>query len=239
MLGTTIWRTLVDLTYPPRCLICLRPPRFRCDWCCETCHEAIFAAREERCPRCAARVGPYSVRDARCSLCRNEALPFDAATCLGFYDGLLMKAVSRLKHARNEGLADRLGQRWAALRRPVFEAFAADVVVPVPLHWWKRIYRGYDQSLALGRALAAELGVPCRPRLLRRIRWTEEQKRKSRPERLVNVKGAFRGRREVAGLRVLVVDDVMTTGATARAAAQALKASGACFVAVAVLARPG
>src|SRR5205823_5857562 len=113
-----------------------------------------------------------------------------------------------------------------------------DVVIPVPLHWFHRLRRGYNQSEALARELAAALGVPCRPRWLRRARLTRKQHHSlSREERRANVHDAFRARHAdaVRGRHVLLVDDVMTTGSTAHEAARPLRAAGAAQITVAVL----
>jgi ComF family protein len=113
------------------------------------------------------------------------------------------------------------------------------VVVPVPLHWWRHWRRGYNQAETLARAVAAGLGLPCWPRCLRRIRNTPQQTLQSSPtSRQANVHGAFAPRPgyRMAGKRVLLVDDVLTTGATASEAARALRRGGAGSVAVAVLA---
>jgi predicted amidophosphoribosyltransferase len=109
----------------------------------------------------------------------------------------------------------------------------------VPLHWRRRLARGYDQSAALARGLAARLGLPCATAVLRRIRNTPMQTLQTASGRPGNVRGAFRPRRPGAlqGKAVLLMDDVMTTGSTANEAARALRESGAGRVVVAVLAR--
>jgi ComF family protein len=120
------------------------------------------------------------------------------------------------------------------------QLMAADpqVVVPIPLHWRRRWTRGYNQSEAVARALAERLGLPCRPGWLVRIRPTQYQPTVSATARWENVRGAFRVgfRAAVRGVRILLVDDVLTTGATADAAATALTKAGTAQVAVAVLA---
>jgi ComF family protein len=114
-----------------------------------------------------------------------------------------------------------------------------EVVVPVPLYWLRRLTRGYNQSAAVAGGVARVLGLPCRPRWLRRVRNTPKQVGQSLAARQENVRGAFRARRRapLAGRSVLLVDDVMTTGATLGEAARALRAAGAARVAVAALAR--
>jgi ComF family protein len=151
---------------------------------------------------------------------------------------LLRDVILRLKHLQGDMLAELAGELWAEHAGPALRDAHADVVVPIPLHWWRRWRRGYNQSLALARGMAARLYIPCRPRLLRRIRNTPLQTQQAPSVRPVNVRGAFRaGRRGLAGKTVLLVDDVMTTGSTVNEAARVLRAAGAVRVIVAVLAR--
>jgi ComF family protein len=158
---------------------------------------------------------------------------------MGPYEGRLREVVLRLKHHSGEGLAELLGELWVDQARQAFQAAQADVVVPVPLHWWRRWRRGYNQSVALALGTSGRLGLPCHPGWLRRIRHTPHQTYLSAAARRDNVRGAFRAR-PAAGLKdrtVLLIDDVMTTGATVGEAARALRDAGARRVVVAVLAR--
>jgi ComF family protein len=133
-----------------------------------------------------------------------------------------------------------MGVVWGAERRAALGALAVDLVVPVPLHWWRRWRRGYDQGAALARGLAGRLGLPCASCLCR-TRHTPRQAEQTPSARRDNVRGAFRtsARAPVKGKSVLLVDDVMTTGSTATEAARALRDAGAARVVVAVLARAG
>jgi ComF family protein len=160
---------------------------------------------------------------------------------LGPYDGILRDAVLRLKNRTGEGLAELLGELWAARDAEQFRALAANAIVPVPLHWWRRWRRGYNQSAALARGLAAHLKIPCFPTGLRRLRNTPDQTIQSPSGRRDNVRGAFQVRRglQIQGQTILLIDDVMTTGATAHEAARALRAAGAARVVAAALARAG
>ncbi len=131
-----------------------------------------------------------------------------------------------MKNAHYEGLAELMGERWAELHRDRFTALKVDAVVPVPLHWRCRLKRGYNQSAALAYGLTSTLHLPLRRWWLRRIRNTPSQKALPATQRQENVKGAFRAwdSPQLRGAHVLLVDDVMTTGATANEAARALKA---------------
>jgi ComF family protein len=184
-------------------------------------------------------VGPFGVADGRCPNCRQQGFAFASALRLGEYDGLLRRAVLRLKDRRGEGLAEVIGERWAQRAGGTFRALNVNGIVPVPLHFWRRMLRGYNQSAAFARGLGRGLGIACVSGSLRRVRHTPRQTGQTAARRRHNVRGAFAVRRgaAVAGRSLLLVDDVMTTGATADEAARALRAAGAARVAVAVLAR--
>ncbi len=166
-------------------------------------------------------------------LCRNGRRGFDEAFCYGAYEGTLRKLIHLFKYSGMRGLEKPLGALLAAAL-PGDRQF--DAVVPVPLHWRRRWQRGFNQSELLGKIIARRRGIPL-IRALRRCSATRAQAGLSNAQRRENVAGAFRARRRLAGLRILLVDDVMTTGATVGACAQALKKSGAKSVSVLSLAR--
>lgn len=163
---------------------------------------------------------------------------FERVICLGPYDGLLRELILRLKQAAGEGVAEVLGQLWVEHSRDRLRELGGDFVIPVPLHWRRRWARGYNQSAILADCLARNLGLPCRPRWLRRIRFTPSQTEQSASTRRDNVRDAFRACPHPAlkGRTVLLVDDVVTTGSTASEAARALRNAGAGQVVVAALA---
>jgi ComF family protein len=143
-----------------------------------------------------------------------------------------------MKKGSGEALAEAMGDLWAAESEGRIRGLQADVVIPVPLHWWRRWRRGYNQSETLARAVARRLSLPCRPLWLRRVRHTPLQTLQSPSARHANVRGAFLSRRSanLRGRIVLLIDDVLTTGSTCSEAARALKAAGAARIVVAVLA---
>ncbi len=228
-----------DLVYPGHCMLCGRslPPNL--EHFCGVCRLDVFTDPHEVCPRCAGTVGPFGAVAGRCGACREEAFAFERAMRLGAYEGLLREVILRLKHRTAEGLAELLGECWAEQAAAQFAALGVEVLVPVPLHWMRRWQRGYNQSAALAHGLSVKLRLPCQPSWLRRIRNTPRQTSQTTAGRKANVRGAFRVRRSAAvkGRAILLVDDVMTTGATAGEAARALRAGGAARVVVAALAR--
>jgi ComF family protein len=230
---------LVHLVYPPYCLLCEKALEGDSSPLCPICEGELFHDPWHTCPRCAGTIGPFANVQDGCPACREESHHFDRTFRLGQYEGLLRDVVHRLKYSAGESLAELLGQRWAQRDGEAMRDEGIDLIVPVPLHFLRRWRRGYNQSAALAYGLARELRLPCLPWSLRRTRYTPYQTRQSFAGRRDNVRGAFawRDSRSLGGQCVLLVDDVLTTGATASEAAGALKAAGAWRVVVATLAR--
>ncbi len=222
--------------FPPTCLACGRAgPGTH-----PICPECVFVLSDdphEVCPRCSSTVGPHVDASAGCGRCVDEAFAFERVTRLGGYDGALRDAVLTIKSLGGELLAYRLGELFGAARRETLLASTPDVIIPVPAHWRRRWARGYNPCDEIASGLSARLGVPTRLNLLRRTRFVPKQTDTAGgAERRRNPAGSVRCRRGVPGLRVLLVDDVLTTGATCHAAASALFTAGAAQVSVAVLA---
>jgi ComF family protein len=238
-LGRELTRGLIQLLYPGSCVVCGQPLPPDLDHFCLRCRDALTTDPHATCPRCAGTVGPFVALEGGCTSCRDDSFHFDSAVRLGPYVGPLREVILRLKHGSGEGIAELLGELWAAHAEPRLRDLRADAIIPVPLHWLRHWRRGYNQSEALARALSERLQVPCRPRWLRRIRNTPQQTSQSPIARVENVRGAFHGRPhpELRGKTILLVDDVLTTGSTASEAARALRQAGARKVVVAVLAR--
>ena len=169
-----------------------------------------------------------------CGGCRRRSPPWESMVAAYLYAPPMVGVVRALKFGRGEHLGEALAVSLAARCRA--SAAAIDLVTPVPLAWMRLFARGYNQAEAIARPLARELGLPCR-RLLRR-RPRRRQALLSRVERRRNLRGAFSSRPPPSpGARVLLVDDVMTSGATLEAATAALLRAGAGAVVVAVAAR--
>ena len=171
----------------------------------------------------------------RCGLCRLGLQGFDAVYSYGSYEGPLRELVHLFKYGGVTPLARTFG-RFMIQALPRETAF--DVVVPMPLHWFKKWQRGFNQSDLLAREVGRKWNVPVR-NVIRRKKATRPQSGLTNAKRRANMQGAFgmpRGR-SLAGMRVLLVDDVVTTGATASACARVLKRAGAAHVALLALAR--
>jgi len=179
-------------------------------------------------------VNPFPLDDeGLCGLCRRGLTGFDAAYTFGSYEDELRQLIHLYKYAGIQTLARPLGKLMVTAL-PRDRSF--DVIVPMPLHWIKLWRRGFNQSELLARAVSRRWNVPLK-RLVRRTRNTGAQAGLSNAKRRENVSSAFRASDQVKGKRVLLVDDVMTTGATAGACARALKRAGAVHVTLLTLAR--
>lgn len=190
------------------------------------------------CRGCQQSVNEPSALDGRgyCGSCRREPPAFSCAWSSGPYDGSLRRLIHLLKY---DGVRPLAGVMAARLETGFHALGGADLIVPAPLHWRRGFKRGFNQSALIARSLGRRLGVRCERRLLVRVRATPSQAGLSRPERRRNLRGAFRVRRSesVQEKTVLLVDDVMTTGATLNACAKALERAGAKEVRALVVAR--
>lgn len=193
--------------------------------------ELALAARDVLlAPRCAGCGEPGSWF---CVSCRDECEPIAhdgrlALRAAGAHAGPLRAAVRRLKYGGEPGLAEDLGALVAVeLARDLARGVTIDAIVPVPLHRSRAMARGYDQAALLARAVAARTALPLRPSL-HRIRAGRPQMELDRAARAANIRGAFVAEAgSLRGLRVALIDDVATTGATLGDAAAAARAAGA------------
>ena len=214
---------LREVSRVPVCASCITAPTpLISNYVCADCHTPFLNAF------------PLDA-NGRCGLCRRGLTAFDAAYSYGEFDGPLRKLIHLFKYGRLKPLAAPLGKMLAAaLPRDC----RYDVVVPMPLHWRRGWERGFNQSELLARVVGAKFGVPVR-KAVGRKRRTPPQAGLTNAQRRLNVAGAFVCKKQssVRDRHVLLVDDVLTTGATASACAGALKRAGAKRVTVVTLAR--
>jgi ComF family protein len=174
-----------------------------------------------------------------CLLCRRGVYAFELARSYGVYDTPMVRAITLLKYQAVTPLGGWFAARLAELAAREPQALAADVVVPVPLHPTRLRERGYNQAELIARPLARRLRLPLRSYLLVRTRPRPDKLKLSRQERWRSVRGAYALRQgsRVDNLRVLLVDDVFTTGATLDACSRALRQAGAARVVALTAAR--
>jgi ComF family protein len=220
----------LDLIFPARCGSCDAPGEAPF---CGVCADTLLPL-PPGCPVCAAPEDEALLpllRPRRCAHCRERAPAFVLAAAPYLHGGALAEAIHRLKYERREDLGPSLAVLFEACAVP-----KSDLLVPIPLHPSRLRERGYDQARLLADGAAKRWRLPVAALLLR-IRPTGQQVGRDRAARERNVRGAFAAGGSVLGLRICLIDDVLTTGATASAAAEALLGAGAARVEVRTLAR--
>ena len=209
---------LFDLLFPPRCVACQQPG----SWLCATCQATIEPIQPPYCGRCGRPLTSAGWSIPRsCPMCMRGPFWLDGIRAVAYHEGVLRTAIHCLKYRNHQALAEPLGSLLAEyVRRTELEA---TVVVPVPLHGERLAQRGYNQAALLARVLGRALGLPVVEGSLVRVRHTLPQVDLNAAQRRENVRDAFRCVDDrLAGHRVLLVDDVYTTGATLLACGAAL-----------------
>ncbi|MDA8256997.1 MAG: ComF family protein [Betaproteobacteria bacterium] len=212
---------------PQHCFLCAAPSGDHL--LCPACAASLPYLSAERCPVCALPTPGAN----RCGACLKQAPQFDATLAVFRYEFPLDRLIQSLKYAHRLASADFLGRALAKLPTP----FRPDLVLPVPLAPARLAERGFNQALEIARPLANSLGVPLELHGVRRHRDTAPQAGLPWKERRQNIRHAFECDIDLTGKTVLVVDDVMTTGATLDELARTLKAHGAARVENFILAR--
>lgn len=250
------WQAGLNLLYPPQCAACGEQwdDSLAQGGLCQACVATMVPADFHPCPRCAAPIpAATAALHARalsaseagaaempgCLECQAQQWKFDRVWCLGPYQNRLRSAVLQVKQGRQQPLAWALAQELAERRHAEIAAWQPDVLAPIPPHWTRRLRRGASLPDDLAERLGRAWNVEVSTRLLTRSRRTPSQGDLGRAERYKNVRDSFRlvRRIDLACARVLLVDDVLTTGATCSAAAKVLRTGGAAAVAAVVIGR--
>jgi ComF family protein len=246
--GVRRWLTeardgVVSVLFPAGCRICegflVRASRVPI---CDACLSSFCSVTHRKCATCGQPLPSLMGTETElvlCPACQQKTYAFERARSYGVYDGALVRAILMLKFEQIQPLGGWFAARLAELARAEAPAMAADVVVPVPLHRDREKERGYNQAAAISKPLAKILGLPHQAALLVRTRPRPDKQVLSLEERWASVRGAFATRpgSQVDKLRVLLVDDVLTTGATLDACTRALLDSGATSVVALTVAR--
>lgn len=234
------WRGLSQLLWPAICSVCADAIGDTDNDLCAKCwNELLTCTAGDYCPRCGRDASRYGLVGGACGACRNEELQFDGMVRVGVYGDVLQRMILAFKHDRTELAAALAPLAEAALQGSGFRD-EIDLFVPVPLHWTRRLRRGYNQSHLIARRLHAPHARVSTG--LVRARRTQAQPQAATPAaRARNVAGAFvvHHGHDFAGKSICLVDDIKTSGATLNECAKTLKEAGALRVYALVLAVAG
>ncbi len=208
----------VDWIYPPTCGGC---QKFGERWC-SNCKNNVTPVGPRACPKC----GNFNANGEICPNCSASSPPYEAMRSWGIFIGPLREAIHRLKYQHDIGLAEALAGHLIDLYHST--GWEVDLIAPVPLSYSRLQERGYNQSALLARPLAQMTRIRFQPKAVSRIRNTPSQVGLKARERIENVREAFLSEPAIVnGSRVLLVDDVATTGATMSECARAMMTAGA------------
>jgi len=230
-----------DLLYPRRCLVCGQdlgngdPGPL-----CATHRREITPVEEPFCERCGTKMFARATGELICNECRRTKRHFDRAFSATIYNDVMRSLVHRYKYRMRQYLHTSLAWWMIEFAHRYIDTQRIEAIIPVPLHWRRFQYRGFNQANALARPLAREFRRPIIKHVLQRRRNTVPQVSLKPKARATNILDAFRVRRpeRIEGKHLLVLDDVYTTGATVNECARALKDAGAASVIAFTLTRP-
>jgi len=212
---TYVWNFL-DILFPPRCAGCEK-------WgglICNDCLKKIIIISEPVCIRCGHPVQSYRIKC--CDRCRSSVIYYDNIRSWAYFEGVLKKAIHRLKYCRDLGLSERLSIPMILLLRE--QKWKVDKIIPVPLDPERFRYRGYNQAALLAKPISRNTGIAFDGDSLVRIHKTRSQVGLSEIERKENVNNVFKANfSSIKGRSVLLIDDVITTGSTLNSCAKTLK----------------
>ncbi|MEQ9462304.1 MAG: ComF family protein [Haliea sp.] len=225
---------LLDAVFPQYCLLCQLRSQSPLPLCAD-CFTRL-QGNDRACERCALPLA--ATAGGLCSQCSEQLPAIDRVIAPLVYEPHLALLISRWKFQREPRLTRLLAALWQAWVTPPTDR---DLLLPVPLHWRRLLWRGFNQAALLGLEIRARqpqlASLPLRTDILRRRRATPPQASLSARQRASNLAAAFQVRGDLGGLRIALIDDVMTTGATAEAIATVLKGAGAADVQLWCLAR--
>lgn len=235
------FHAFLDLFYPRTCLHCNRNLNRSYElYLCKGCTKGISYVGDTHCIRCGAALGPHSLSTMQegCTVCKGRYFPYATTTSVTYYDGVMKTLIHKFKYSKQKFLSHTLNDIMLAQDTVKETIQNIDVIVPVPLHWIKKMYRGFNQSELLAWGIHQYFSKPILLNNLCRVKNTASQTRLSKKQRQANIHNAFRvnNPKMFQEKRILLVDDVLTTGVTASECSKKLKQSGAKSVHLLVLA---
>jgi ComF family protein len=240
-----LFESILRAIFPHVCEFCgEREAGPAASYICQHCRDhprAIKKVLPPICKICGLWYEGAITLDFACRNCSDLELEFTSARAAVQFAGLAKEVIHRFKYGRNEWFEPFLAELLIEAATPELRFEPVDLIVPIPLHVRKRRSRGFNQAERISARLSAAIGVPFDAKLVERIRDTNSQAGLDRDDRVENVKGAFKyaGAARLKGQRILLIDDVLTTGLTASACAKELRKNGAGDVRVWTVARGG
>jgi ComF family protein len=238
--GFHLFKTaLSDLFFPPTCAFCEEPIVGSDAFLCDGCADSVDMVDGPICFQCGLPVPGLAIQGPnRCGRCLADPPPYQKARYAVYYQDAVRNALLRFKFAGALHVAAALSQILTEAFRRHFQPSDFDLIVPVPIHRTRLIRRGFNQVVVIGKKLSQETGIPLDRTCFRKIRDTPPQVGLTRAARVKNLRGSFaiQHPNRIQGRRVLLVDDVATTGSTIAEAAKTINRAGAASVGVLVLA---
>ena len=232
----SLLQKLSALALPPTCVSCgaMADANHKL---CHKCWADIHFISQPHCEICGIPMEFEIEEEKICEKCLKDRPEYNKARAVCAYGDVVIKMVTNFKYYDRHHIAPSMADMMLKSCHELIKR--ADIMVPIPLHKSRLISRKYNQATILARRISAKSGVPMDINILRRVKQTRQQTRLSRSQRFDNMEGAFEVIANVEGKTILLIDDVLTTGATANSAAFKLKQAGAKCVDVAVFARTG
>jgi ComF family protein len=231
---------IADIIFPPRCAICGDVIKFHSPLpFCENCIREIRFISSPLCTRCGTPFGAGEGNDHLCADCVAGEKHYAIARSMAEYEGTMLAAIHKFKYHGKTGIGKALGNIMADFASGMWDMTAFDLIIPVPLHIRRLRERGFNQAIVLSRPLSRRFKIPLDFSSLKRLRFTSPQVGLNKKERSVNVRGAFSviKPQQISGKKILLIDDVYTTGSTLVECARVLIDAGALAVAVFTAAR--
>ena len=234
-----ILKGIADVVFPPRCMACGAVLIEEGIYFCPDCFARIKFIRSPLCPRCGVPFAETGEQDHICGACLLSDPAFSAARALGRYETALMDVIHKFKYGGKTAVGEKLGKLMAEFPYPAFNIMDYSLIMPVPLHPRKLRQRGFNQSAILAREISRRFSIALDFSSLKRVVFTDSQSSLGKEKRAINVKAAFAvaDPEKITGQKIILVDDVLTTGSTAKECARALLKHKAEQVAVLTLAR--